>query len=519
MNTARVLFWDQLSPRMTALEGLNPDTDWVVMGEFGSDATYVAHHPKKLVLLWSAQRHFRDALRAQGFRVIYNEWGDHPPVFSMTDALVTLRAQHVIDQVILTHPTEWRQWEAIQSWETQLGCPVTVRPDHRFICPLADATAWLKARKTPRMSHFYQWMRQAHQVLMTPQGPVGGQWTYDQDNRHPPHADLVIPPPLMCSPDAITQSVMDMVARDFSHHVGDVHPFHYAVTHEDAHRVLMHFIGQRLPWFGTYQDAMMQDEPWMFHSHLSFYLNSGLLDPMTCIQAAVHAFEKGHAPLSSVEGFVRQLLGWREYVRAIYWAHMPAYRTHNALQATRPLPSFYWTGDTPMNCIRQCVAQTKQWAYAHHIQRLMVLGNFALLAGIHPTDVNDWFLRVYADAFEWVELPNVTGMILYADGGYLATKPYVAGGAYINKMSTYCRTCQYDVKQKEGTRACPFNYLYWDFLMRHRPLLQGNPRLGMAYRTYDRFAETKQSAIRVSAEQFFDYLDRGESLVSPKGLG
>jgi len=501
ITTVRVLFWDQLSPHLSALDGLDPTTDCVLMGEFVDDATHVAHHKKKLVLLVSAMRHFRDALRAKGIQVVYHEWGATPRRH-MTDALVDLMAHQPIRQVVVTHPGEWRQWEAIQQWASILGCPVDCRPDTRFLCDLSIGTDWLRSRQTPRMIHFYQLMRQQHHILMTPHGPEGGQWTFDEDNRHPPHADLLVPPPWQSPPDAITQSVIEWVEHTFPTHFGETLPFHYAVTHEGAHQVLSHFIETRLPWFGTYQDAMMQDEPWMFHAHLSFYLNCGLLDPATCIHAAIQAWQTGGAPLASVEGFVRQILGWREYVRVIYWGHMPGYRVRNTLHATRALPSFYWTGDTPMNCLRQCVSQTQQWAYAHHIQRLMVLGNFALLAGIHPDAVNEWFLIVYADAFEWVELPNVTGMILYADGGYLASKPYAAGGAYINKMSTYCRHCQYDVKQKEGPHACPFNYLYWDFLARHRQALQRNPRLGMIYRAYDRFDAIKKAAIQESADRF-----------------
>ena len=241
----------------------------------------------------------------------------------------------------------------------------------------------------------------------------------------------------------------------------------------------------------------------MYHSHISFYLNCGLLLPMECIQSAENAYAGGHAPINAVEGFIRQIMGWREYVRGIYWLTMPDYATRNALNATRPLPDFYWTAETPMNCLRQCVLETKKHAYAHHIQRLMILGNFALLAGIDPVQVNEWFLIVYADAYEWVELPNVSGMVLFADGGYLASKPYAAGGSYINKMSNYCKNCHYNVNQKNGVDACPFNYLYWGFLQRNRDTLQSNHRMGMAYRTWDRMSDEKKAAVKADCDRFY----------------
>ena len=312
--------------------------------------------------------------------------------------------------------------------------------------------------------------------------------------------------PTIHIPDAITQEVIKLVAERFSDHWGHLEPFDFAVTRSQALQVLQQFIDERLPYFGAYQDAMLENEPWMYHSHLSFYLNCGLLLPLECAQAAEQAYHQGQAPLNAVEGFIRQIIGWREYIRGIYWLKMPDYATVNFFKATRPLPDFYWTANTPMNCLRQCILQTREHAYAHHIQRLMVLGNFALLAGIDPVQVNHWFLIVYADAYEWVELPNVSGMILFADGGYLASKPYAAGGSYIHKMSNYCRSCHYSVTQKQGPQACPFNYLYWDFLIRNRHQLQSNPRIGMMYKTYDRMPPEKQRAIREESQRFLDAL-------------
>ena len=327
-----------------------------------------------------------------------------------------------------------------------------------------------------------------------------------QKNRKPPKEGLDIPKPYSKDIDDITRDVMTLIAERFSNHFGDIEPFYYAVTRNQALQALNLFIKQRLGYFGDYQDAMIEGEPWMYHSQISFYLNCGLLLPLECVEAAEDAYYQGQAPLNAVEGFIRQIVGWREYIRGVYWLKMPDYASQNFLKAKRDLPDFYWTADTKMNCLAQCVSETKQNAYAHHIQRLMVLGNFALLAGIDPKQVNEWFLIVYADAYEWVELPNVSGMILFADGGYLASKPYAAGGSYINKMSNYCKNCDYKVTKKNGLDACPFNYLYWDFLARNRNKLQFNHRIAMMYKTYDRMNEERKETIAHESRQFLDNL-------------
>ena len=342
---------------------------------------------------------------------------------------------------------------------------------------------------------------------MQDNNPIGGQWNYDTENRKPPKDGLKIPLPYIGKIDDITQEVMSLVSQRFEDHFGDLEPFYFAVTRADALQVLDQFIEQRLNHFGDYQDAMIQGEAWMYHSHISFYLNCGLLLPLECIHAAEEAYKNGTAPINSVEGFIRQIIGWREYVRGIYWLKMPKYSDENFLDAKRSLPDFYWTGNTKMNCLSQTILETKQNSYAHHIQRLMVLGNFALLAGINPKEVNEWFLIVYADAYEWVELPNVSGMILFADGGYLASKPYAAGGSYINKMSNYCKNCSYKVTKKNGIDACPFNYLYWNFLDHNRVKLAGNQRISMMYKIFDRMDTEKQATIREDSEIFLVSLE------------
>jgi deoxyribodipyrimidine photolyase-related protein len=354
------------------------------------------------------------------------------------------------------------------------------------------------------MEYFYREMRRKHAILMNGDDPVGGHWNYDAENRKPPKEGLNIPKPYNNNIDSITSEVIALVAKFFPNHFGDLEPFYFATTRGHALQALQLFIEQRLLNFGDYQDAMIEGEPWVYHSHISFYLNCGLLLPLECVRAAENAYYQDKAPLNAVEGFVRQIIGWREYVRGVYWLKMPDYVENNFLSAKRDLPSFYWTAETKMNCLRQCVSETKQNAYAHHIQRLMILGNFALIVGINPTQVNEWFLTVYADAYEWVELPNVYGMTLFADGGYLASKPYAAGGSYINKMSDYCRNCSYKVVKKNGPDACPFNYLYWNFLIRNRNKLETNHRISMMYKTYDRMSEDKKQMISDDSQQFLD---------------
>ena len=337
--------------------------------------------------------------------------------------------------------------------------------------------------------------------------PIGGKWNYDQDNRKALPADVSVPKPYTVSPDDITSEVIELVEAEFADHMGDAKDFNYAVTRDEALKVLEQFIEQRFNQFGDYQDAMREGNVWLFHSHLSFYLNCGLLLPMEVMKAAEQAYFDGDAPLNAVEGFIRQILGWREYVRGFYWHCMPGLQQENYFNHQRKLPGFYWTGHTNMNCMRQCIGDTKRHAYAHHIQRLMVIGNFSLLAGLSVEAVNEWYLLVYADAFEWVEMPNVSGMILFADGGNLASKPYVASGQYINRLSDYCKNCGYAVSKKTGKNACPFNYLYWYFLFKHRDKLSKNHRMGLIYKSLDRMSQDTVDAMQEQAEQLLSAID------------
>jgi deoxyribodipyrimidine photolyase-related protein len=507
MKTLRLILGDQLSETISSLEGYNPKTDIILMCEVWDEATYVKHHKKKIALLFSAMRHFAKALKHKGCQIEYTKLNDFENTGSFKNEVKRLLQKHPFDHIIVTYPGEYRVLEDIRNWENELSISVEIREDNRFLCSPDEFFSWAKNRKQLRMEYFYREMRKKYDILMQGDEPDGAQWNYDAENRNPPKEGLNIPAPYIGKVDAITREVLTLVSESFSDHFGDLEPFYFAVTREDALQVLDQFIEQRLSYFGNYQDAMVQGEPWMYHSHISFYLNSGLLLPLECVQAAEKAYHQGKAPINAVEGFIRQIIGWREYVRGIYWLKMPGYVDENFFEASRSIPDFYWTANTKMNCLHSCISETKQNAYAHHIQRLMVLGNFALLAGIEPNDVNEWFLTVYADAYEWVELPNVTGMILFADGGYLASKPYASGGNYINKMSDYCKNCTYKVTKKNGPNACPFNYLYWDFLDRNRQKLASNHRIGMMYKTFDKMSEEKQKAIRDDSDTFFRKLD------------
>ncbi|MGD2123811.1 MAG: cryptochrome/photolyase family protein [Gemmatimonadota bacterium] len=505
--TLRFILGDQLTRSVSSLTGLDPERDVVLMAEVPAECTYVGHHKKKIAFILSAMRHFAAELEAEGIRVDYRTL-DTPD--NQGDFLGELKAairRHRASRVIVTEPGEWRVREDMGAWEKATGVPVEIRLDDRFLASRDGFAAWAQGRKSLRMEYFYREMRKETGLLMGTDGkPEGGKWNYDKANRKRLPKGVVPPPPLRHSPDSITREVMALVDTHFPHHFGSLEPFWFAVSANQARQSLEQFLAEGLPGFGHYQDAMKEGEPILYHAVIGLYLNTGLLDPLDVCRKAEQAYCSGHAPLNAVEGFIRQIIGWREYIRGIYWLKMPAYAETNSLEAHRRLPGFYWTGDTEMNCLRQCILQTREEAYAHHIQRLMVTGNFALLAGLAPVEVEEWYLSVYADAFEWVELPNTHGMALFADGGILGSKPYAASGKYIHRMSDYCAGCRYDVKETAGPMACPFNFLYWDFLARHRDKLENNPRMGLVYNALDRMDPEHLTSIRSRAGSFLENL-------------
>jgi deoxyribodipyrimidine photolyase-related protein len=509
MRTLRVVLGDQLSESLSALADLDPATDIVLLAEVADETTYVRHHQQKIVLVLSAMRHFAAALVARGIRVDYVGLDDPANTGSIDGEVRRALARHAALRLVATEPGEWRLEQVMQGWRDTLGVPVEIRADDRFLCSRAEFARWAGGRRGLRMEHFYREMRRRTGWLMAGAAPVGARWNFDAENRGRLPAAVPVPARRRFEPDAITREVMTLVAARCGDHFGELESFAWPVTAAEAEAALADFIAVGLPGFGDYQDAIRAGADFLFHSLLAPALNIGLLLPREVCLAALAAGEAGRAPLNAVEGFVRQILGWREFVRGVYWQNMPAYRDGNFFGATRPLPAFYWTGDTAMNCLREVVGTTRRHAYAHHIQRLMIVGNFALLAGVAPAALEEWFLIVYADAFEWVELPNTHGMALYADGGLLASKPYAASGAYIRRMSDYCTGCAYDSRRREGPGTCPFNLLYWDFLMRNERQLGGNPRLAMPYRNLARMTAERRATLQREAAEFLATLDRG----------
>ncbi len=500
---------DQLSHDLASLRAAGRGEAVVVMAEVAEEAGYVAHHKQKLALVFSAMRHFADELREAGWTVDYQQLDEEAPAASLTEALARAARRHGASRVVAVCGGEHRVIALQQRWGERLGLAVTLLEDDRFLVGMDAFAHWAEGRKLLRMEDFYRWQRRQTGILMAGEQPAGGQWNFDADNRKALPAGLTPPPVPTFAPDGITREVLAMVGRRFPANFGRLEGFGWPVTRAQALAALDAFVRSRLALFGDYQDALSDGEDTLFHSLLSTSLNLGLLNPREVIEAAAAALETQGAPLNAVEGFVRQILGWREYVRGIYLREGPDYVERNALDAQRKLPDFYWTGDSGMRCLDRAVAQTRERAYAHHIQRLMVLGNFALIAGVRPHEIHEWFLIVYADAYEWVEAPNVIGMSQYADGGLLASKPYAGGAAYIDRMGDHCRHCRYSPKWQgdakgSGREPCPFTFLYWDFIARHAERFASNPRMRRAVDGWARFDSGRRRAIRARASAYLD---------------
>jgi len=497
-----IILGDQLDLQSSALDGFDPQQDRIWMAEVARESTKVWVHKARIVTFLAAMRHFAEELKKAGLPVEYHRLEDPQ---NQSDFIVELEAtvkRLKPEKLILVEPGEWLVREDFRHSAKRLKVEMDEREDRHFMASHADFEKHAKGRKGLRMEFFYREMRTRHGILMEGGKPVGGEWNFDSENRKsfaktgpPLHAA-----PRRFPPDAITQEVILTVEAMFPEHPGSLADFDWPVTAAEAQIALEDFITHRLADFGDYQDAMWTQEPWLFHSRLSAVMNLKLLDPRQVIAAAEKAYHTGHAPLAAVEGFIRQILGWREYVRAIYWRFMPGYGEMNELQAQQPLPKFYWTGETEMNCLRDAIGQTLRYGYAHHIQRLMVTGLFSLLLGVRPQEVHEWYLAVYVDAVEWVELPNTLGMSQHGDGGIMASKPYIASGKYIQRMSNYCAGCRYDPALSIGPKACPFTTLYWEFLLRHEPRLRMNQRMSMQVRNLARLTDAEKEAIMEQAQ-------------------
>ncbi len=506
MTCLRLILGDQLNARHSWWRERRDDVVYVLM-EVRSETDYVRHHAQKVLGIFAAMRRFGEALARAGHRVEYLRIGD-PRNRQGFDANLTW----LIEQVGATRlermeADEWRVEQALLEAFAASGLPHAVVGAEHFLLERDEAAARF-AKKVPRMEFFYRDLRRRHHILLEPDGqPRGGHWNYDVENRAKWPGD----PPAPAWPwrrhdlRALWAEIESAGVRTMGEPSAEA--FGWPLSRREAQAWLADFITHRLPHFGRFQDAISGQSATLFHAGLSFALNTKMLHPREVIDAAIAAFEDGHADLAATEGFVRQILGWREYVRGIYWARMPGYASLNALDARRPLPAWYWTADTDMACLSSAIGQSLALGYAHHIQRLMVTGNFALLAGCDPDEVDRWYLGIYIDAFEWVELPNTRGMSQFADGGLVGSKPYSGSAAYLHRQSDHCKGCHYRHALRHGERACPFNSLYWHFHLRHRAAFGRNPRLAMVYRNWDRMDAAERAATLAQAEQYLARLD------------
>ena len=499
---------DQLDSESAALADFDPKQDTIFMAEVAEESTHVWSSKPRTAFFLSAMRHFADHLRGQGFDVDYIDLGKHK-FTSLAAALDDAITRHQPKKIVMVEPGDYRVEQSLRAFCLTKKVDLAIREDSHFLLSRREFAEWSKSYKQLRMEFFYRMMRKRHAVMMDGDEPVGGRWNFDQENRgafgKAGPGDVPVAP--VFPPDKITKEVFSDIEKHFPGHPGSVEKFAWAVSRENALTALKAFIHGRLGKFGEYQDAMWTHEPYLFHSLISAALNVKLLNPREVIAAAVQALKKGQASIESVEGFVRQILGWREFIRGTYWLDMPGMREANHFKHARKLPAWYWTGDTHMNCMKQAIGQTLEYGYAHHIQRLMVTGIFGLLAETKPQEVADWYLAVYIDAVEWVELPNVAGMALYANGGRFTSKPYIASGAYIKRMSNYCTGCRYKPDVKTGPTACPFTTLYWNFLDKHEKSMAGNPRTSLMVRNITRMTDEARAAIRDQATLTLKNLD------------
>jgi deoxyribodipyrimidine photolyase-related protein len=505
VRTLVAVLGDQLDLNAAAFDGFDPALDVVWMAEASEESTHVWSSKQRIAIFLAAMRHFAQALRAADRPLHYTRLDDPGNRGSLAAELQAAITTLAPQRVVMTAPGDWRVWQSLKAVVESAGLALEICEDRHFYTTVRDFMAHAKGRKSLRLEYFYRELRQRHGVLMqdgppnaqAKAQPIGGQWNFDADNREAfgragPGA---LPERFTFAPDALTREVITLVNTRFAQHPGTLDSFAWPVTREQALQALQRFIEQRLSLFGRFEDALWPGEPWLYHSQLSAALNLKLLNPREVVQAAEAAYHAGHAPLQSAEGFIRQILGWREYVRGIYWTQMPGYAERNALDAQQELPAWYWTGQTDMACLRDAISQTLQYGYAHHIQRLMVTGLYALMLGVRPQQVHAWYLSVYVDAVEWVELPNTLGMSQYGDGGLMASKPYVATGKYIQRMGGPCAGCRYDPALREGERACPYTTLYWDFLMRHETLLSKNPRMALQVKNLARMSEPQRQNV------------------------
>ena len=503
-STIRLILGDQLNPLHPWFDEQRDNVLYTLM-EIRPENEYVTHHIQKITGIFAAMRRFAGHLESEGHHVHYFRITDPENLHQFGGNLEMLAKKHHAERIEIQEPDEYRLDEVLKRALEQTGLEWSATNSAHFYTDRSELADMFRNKKSFLMETFYRNMRKKHNVLMEPDGtPVTGRWNYDAENRNKLPKGHIPPPPLVFSHN--TEAEYNDICKAQLPHFGEIKPkaFPWPLNRKEALEVLRHFLEYLLPHFGTFQDALSDEHPFVYHSRLSFAMNLKMIGPAEVVQATEEHW-KAHPDsisLSQAEGFIRQILGWREYMRGIYWAKMPEFSQLNFFGHSRPLPDFYWTGDTPMRCVSKAIRQSLDYGYAHHIQRLMVTGNFALLAGIHPDEVDKWYLGIYVDAFDWVEITNTRGMSQFADGGIVGTKPYVSSGSYIHKMGDHCRNCRYNPKESIGPKACPFNSLYWHFLERHREKLENNPRMGMMYRVWDKMDGEKRMALLNQASDF-----------------
>jgi deoxyribodipyrimidine photolyase-related protein len=502
MPTLRLVLGDQLNPDHTWFQVVDPDVCYLLM-EVLQETDRVAQHIQKICGFFAAMRSFARDLEGKGHQVIYIALDDPVNLQTFAANIQTMMQHKGMTRFEYLKPDDYHLDRELKDLGRSLDIPASCLDTEHFLTAREEVKDFFAGKKQYRMESFYRAMRQKHSILMAGGKPEGGRWNFDRDNRRPYDGSVALPDPLCFDNDV--SDIVSMLNKLQVSTFGTVAPkrFIWPVSPDQARALLQVFVDTLLPEFGTFEDAMTLQSWSLFHSRLSFALNTKMLHPMKVIQAALGAWERDPARtgLNNLEGFIRQVMGWREFVRGVYWAEMPEYQDLNFFGHQADLPDFYWTGDTRMRCLRECISQSLEKAYAHHIQRLMVTGNFALLAGIHPDQVDAWYLGIYIDALEWVEMPNTRGMSQFADGGILGSKPYAASANYISRMSDYCTRCSYDPKTRVGDQGCPFNALYWDFVSRHLELLRRIPRMGVILKAWERLTSGDKKSILKRAGQ------------------
>lgn len=506
--TLRLILGDQLNCQHSWFSSVRDDVVYVLI-ELRQETDYVLHHAQKIIAIFAAMRDFAERLRQQGHRVHYMRIDDADNRQAFPENLDYLLAHYDAAAFGWQAPDEWRLDQQLRDYAARLPLPSEMSDTEHFYAGRDEAATIFGQRKQWVMEHFYRHMRVRHGVMVGPTGaPAGGRWNFDHDNRESWNGMPWEPADARPRHDhsALWETIQRAGVRSFGEPHADA--FRWPLNRDEALEQLDQFVQNALPHFGRFQDAMSYKAWRLFHSLLSFAMNTKMLDPRTVVERVEAAWRDGHVPIAAAEGYIRQILGWREYVRGVYWHRMPGYDTLNAFDHQTPLPHWFWNGQTQMRCVASAIGQSLEHAHSHHINRLMVIGNFALLAGLSPQELHQWYLGIYIDAFEWVELPNTLGMSQYADGGLLATKPYVSSAAYIDRMSDYCKGCHYDKKQRVGERACPFNALYWDYFNRNRDKLEGNHRLGMVYQQLRRMTPEQHAAIAEQSVLLRNRLDK-----------